>query len=160
MTRRGVWVVPGVVNGGGVCRYQEAIGNVLFLVAPPLTYGGIMNSKYAKILRGCANYHPGTPAEYEKPELHRILQFPLYKRNPKTGNIILGADGRNPRELEITTQGGQLMPKMELIPVQKPRRLKKGTPKYIYRKLKQADPVVGARHMTLRATINDILAQQ
>ena len=123
-----------------------------------------------KQMRSASGYRPGkTPVEYEKPQLHHFGTMPMYETHkrlvrawdPKrkeittreVEKIIMAADGRTPRspklqlvkiEVPGKPEGRQIHePVTTLIPVLAPVRLKKGTPKAIYRLLKKLERNVG-----------------
>lgn len=43
-----------------------------------------MNAKKAKRIRAAASYHPGEPAQYEKPAIHHLVTVPVYETHQRT----------------------------------------------------------------------------
>ena len=122
-----------------------------------------------KQMRSASGYRPGkTPVEYEKLAMHHAATVPVYetyervitsmgprglKLKRTVTKIRYGADGKTPlRPLMqvVDMPGGDpakpekvLVPQSQLIPIAQPIRLKKGSPKAIYRLLKKLDRSVG-----------------
>jgi len=128
-----------------------------------------MSLKFS-IMRSAAGYHPGkTPVEYEAPQLRHFGEMPVYETHertlrtwdPKTRQylrhtvtkILYARDGKTPRrpkfqlvnmEVPGKPEGEQVLrPVTQLIPILAPVRLKKGTPKALYRLLKKLDRSAG-----------------
>lgn len=132
-----------------------------------------MNDKKACGLRAAAGYHPGQRAEYETPKIHHLMEVPLYETHQRkirswdprkkkivaksVEKVLMSEDGRTPRspkmilvkvEVPGKPEGEQRhLPQTELAPVGAPVRLKKGSPKQIYRMLKRLDRKVGLRKL-------------
>ena len=129
-----------------------------------------MNLRTACRIRSAAGYHPGkTPAQYEPLEIHHLAEAPVYETyertlrswDPKRKKIVsrkvtkirYGADGRTPLSplmQLVDVPGGdpakpekRHVPVTQLLSIAKPVRLKKGSPKAIYRMLKKLERTVG-----------------
>lgn len=116
-----------------------------------------MNNKLAKRLRGRAMYSPGPQPKPEFPGIHHLLEFPLYATHTRTiremgprGKIITrrvekiryGRDGKtalSPLWAMAKNEDGteRAVHKTQVVPVLKPIRLLKTSPKAIYRRLKR-----------------------
>jgi hypothetical protein len=122
-----------------------------------------------KMMRSASGYRPGkTPIAYEKLAMHHAATVPVYetyervitsmgaqgvKLKRTVTKIRYGADGKTPlRPLMqlVDVPGGDPahpekvhVPQSQLIPIAQPIRLKKGSPKAIYRLLKKLEQTVG-----------------
>ena len=122
-----------------------------------------------KQMRSASGYRPGkTAVEYEKLAMHHAATVPVYetyervitsmgargvKLKRTVTKIRYGADGKTPlRPLMqlVDMPGGDPaqpkkvhIPQSQLIPIAAPIRLKKGSPKAIYRLLKKLEQTVG-----------------
>jgi len=120
-------------------------------------------------MRSASGYRPGSPAEYEKPQLHHFGEMPMYETHertlrtwdPKTQSYVrqtvtkirYARDGKTPRlpklqlvkvEVPGKPEGEQVHRSVTtLIPILAPVRLKKGSPKAHYRLLKKLERSVG-----------------
>ena len=129
-----------------------------------------MNLRTACRIRSAAGYHPGkTPVQYEPLEIHHLAEAPVYETYERTlrswdperkqivsrtvTKIRYGIDGRTPLSPQmqlIEVPGGdptrpekRHVPVTQLLSIAKPVRLKKGSPKAIYRMLKKLQRTVG-----------------
>jgi hypothetical protein len=122
-----------------------------------------------KMMRSASGYQPGkTLVAYEKLAMHHAATVPVYetyervitsmgarglKLKRTVTKIRYGADGKTPlRPLMqlIEVPGGDPakpekvhVPQSQLIPIAAPVRLKKGSPKALYRLLKKLERTVG-----------------
>jgi hypothetical protein len=121
-------------------------------------------------MRSAAGYRPGkTKVEYEAPQLRHFGEMPVYETHertlrtwdPKTKKylrrtvtkILYAKDGKTPLrpkfqlvkvEVPGKPEGEQVIrPVTQLIPILAPIRLKKGSPKALYRRLKKLDRSAG-----------------
>ena len=128
-----------------------------------------MSSKF-KIMRAASGYQRGkTKVEYEPPQLRHFGEMPVYETHermlrtwdPKAQQylrhtvtkILYARDGKTPRwpklqlvKMEVPGKpaGEQVLrPVTQLIPILAPVRLKKGSPKALYRTLKRLERTVG-----------------
>jgi hypothetical protein len=122
-----------------------------------------MNDRTAKRIRGAVSLRGSGPAIYVGPEIHHLAEAPVYIKHtrvlrtwdPKTRKIIsrtvektrYRADGKTPlgMKLRTVTKDGkvEVLPETTLLSVAKPIRLKKGTPKALYRLMKRLESTVG-----------------
>lgn len=116
-----------------------------------------LNAKVAKAMRKMSQYRPGPQPKPEFPGIHHLLQVPLYATHTRTiremgphGKIITrtvekiryGADGKtalSPLWHQVKDEAGneRAVHKTEVVPVVKPIRLLKTSPKARYRALKR-----------------------
>jgi len=122
-----------------------------------------------KMMRSASGYRPGkTPVAYEKLALHHAATVPVYETHERVvtsmgargvklkrtvTKIRYGADGKTPlrplMQLVEVPSGDPAkpekvhVPQSQLIPIAQPIRLKKGSPKALYRLLKKLERTVG-----------------
>lgn len=99
-----------------------------------------MNTKTCKRIRKAVGYKPGSLPVYDKPAIHHLANFPVYRK----GKL----------QLTLDPATGEHIPQTELVPVPKPRRLDKQSPKGIYRVLKRVQRTVGLDNL-----YNQLLAE-
>lgn len=119
-----------------------------------------MNLKTAKRIRKALAYHPHRhTTTYEKLDLHHISQHPQYETHQRTirtlardskgryynaeqqvTKIRYAADGKTPLRPVLNEKGE---PVFQIAPVAKPVRLKKDSPRRVYRLLKRLERTVG-----------------
>lgn len=129
-----------------------------------------MNSKTARRIRQALRYRPSCQtAEYEPPQVHHLAEMPKYemvtriKRSYDPGlacivglpveKIRYAQDGRTPAKPILISErlkneaSGKAFTvsrqATELIPIAKPRRLKAGSPRAVYKLMKRLERRIG-----------------
>jgi len=134
-----------------------------------------MNGRKARMLRQAAEVRHDTVTTYEKPQLHHVVEFPVFETytrtirawDPKVGKIVgrevekirYKPDGKTPMKPLISwsiDKNGELLIKQQtmLVPFAAPRRLAKGSPRRIYQELKSMD-----RRFGLEKVFQQIVAE-
>ena len=106
------------------------------------------------MLRGASGCLTREATVYAPPELHHVATVPTFEKHARTvremlrGKVVARTvekiryrpDGKTPAKLLVNEKGEPLP---EMIPISKPRRLKAGSPRRVYKTLKQLHRTVG-----------------
>ena len=124
-----------------------------------------MNGKTAKMLRGAAGRPQGYITTYEQLQLHHVAQVPVFETHERViwewfaparryfaravTKIRFNPDGKTPFRPLLTEEKDEatgivsVVPRVDIIPVTKPVRLAKGSPRAVYQEIKRVHKTIG-----------------